>query len=183
MTKTPTKIKKRLEYLRREIKAERISYREIAELQSLAKYIDNGDVELLQWAGVSEEEYNEKREESILENLRDGDDQPARNFLFAEVGKIIDASDNGKIALAQVVEQLHFVAKEGEKMIEQFQKKFLIIGSNNFWYSTENSRAEAKEKIKEIKSDYRDGKEEYADPESGARPEKPEEFYIFEAKE
>ena len=61
MTKTPAKIKKRLEYLRREIKAERISYGEIAELQSLAKYIDNGDVELLQWAGVSEEEYNKKR--------------------------------------------------------------------------------------------------------------------------
>ena len=48
------KIKKRLEYLRAEIKAERISYGEIAELQSLAKHIDKNDVELLQWAGVEE---------------------------------------------------------------------------------------------------------------------------------
>lgn len=48
------KIKKRLEYLRGEIRAERISYGEIAELQSLAKYIDKGDVELLEWAGVKE---------------------------------------------------------------------------------------------------------------------------------
>jgi hypothetical protein len=47
-------IKKRLEYLRKEIKAERISYGEIAELQSLAAYIDSNDVELLQWAGVEE---------------------------------------------------------------------------------------------------------------------------------
>lgn len=44
----------RLEYLRGEIKAERISYGEIAELQSLASHIDADDVELLQWAGVPE---------------------------------------------------------------------------------------------------------------------------------
>lgn len=44
----------RLEYLRGEIKAERISYGEIAELQALAEYIEPGDVELLQWAGVPE---------------------------------------------------------------------------------------------------------------------------------
>ena len=51
---TKTEIKKRLEYLRKEIKAERISYGEIAELQSLKKYIDPGDVLLLEWAGVPE---------------------------------------------------------------------------------------------------------------------------------
>ena len=48
------RIKERLEYLRQEIRAERISYGEIAELQSLVDYIDDGDVELLQWAGVEE---------------------------------------------------------------------------------------------------------------------------------
>jgi hypothetical protein len=48
------KIKKRLEELRVEIQAERISYGEIAELQSLAEHIDAGDVELLEWAGVEE---------------------------------------------------------------------------------------------------------------------------------
>ena len=47
-------IKKRLEYLRQEIQAERISYSEIAELQSLAEYIEEGDVLLLEWAGVEE---------------------------------------------------------------------------------------------------------------------------------
>lgn len=51
---TPTWAKKRLEYLRGEIQAERISYGEIAELQSLAPFIEAGDVELLEWAGVPE---------------------------------------------------------------------------------------------------------------------------------
>ena len=44
----------RLEEIRAEIRAERISYGEILELQSLARYIDPSDVELLQWAGVPE---------------------------------------------------------------------------------------------------------------------------------
>lgn len=42
----------RLEYLRGEIRAERISYGELAELQSLAGHIEPGDTELLEWAGV-----------------------------------------------------------------------------------------------------------------------------------
>jgi hypothetical protein len=47
-------IKERLEYLRGEFKKGDVSYGEIAELQSLAKYIDKGDVELLEMAGVPE---------------------------------------------------------------------------------------------------------------------------------
>jgi len=49
-------IPERLEELRSVIQAESISYGEIAELQGLAMFIPNGDVELLQWAGVLEEE-------------------------------------------------------------------------------------------------------------------------------
>ena len=48
------KIEARLNYLRKQIKNENISYGEIAELQSLTKYIDKGDLLLLQWAGVPE---------------------------------------------------------------------------------------------------------------------------------
>lgn len=44
----------RLEQLRKAIRSENISYGELAELQSLAKYIDKGDVELLEPAGVPE---------------------------------------------------------------------------------------------------------------------------------
>lgn len=43
-----------LEYLRGEIRAERISYGELADLQDMAELIDPGDVELLEWAGVPE---------------------------------------------------------------------------------------------------------------------------------
>ena len=51
---TTKKAQERLEYLRGEIEAERISYGELAELQSLVKYIESGDVQLLEWAGVPE---------------------------------------------------------------------------------------------------------------------------------
>ena len=47
-------IKARLEYLRGEIKAERISYGELAELQSLAEHIDKDDILLREWAGIPE---------------------------------------------------------------------------------------------------------------------------------
>jgi hypothetical protein len=49
-----TKIKERLEYLRGEIVAERISYGEIMELQRIKAHIAPDDVLLLQWAGVPE---------------------------------------------------------------------------------------------------------------------------------
>ena len=47
-------IKKRLEELRAELRAERISYGELIELETLAEYIDENDVELRQAAGISE---------------------------------------------------------------------------------------------------------------------------------
>lgn len=47
-------IREQLEYLRGEIRAERISYSGISDLQGLAQHIDPSDVELLEWAGVPE---------------------------------------------------------------------------------------------------------------------------------
>ena len=47
-------IQKRLEYLRGEIEAERISMTEIVELQSLSDHIDPSDVVLREWAGIPE---------------------------------------------------------------------------------------------------------------------------------
>ena len=46
--------RERLEELRAAIRAENISYGEIAELQGLAEHIAPDDVELLEWAGVPE---------------------------------------------------------------------------------------------------------------------------------
>lgn len=44
-----------IELLRSEIRAERISYEEIVQLQNLAEYISPDDTELLEWAGVKED--------------------------------------------------------------------------------------------------------------------------------
>lgn len=47
-------IEDRLDYLRDELQADRISYDELAELQALVYAIDPSDVELLEAAGVPE---------------------------------------------------------------------------------------------------------------------------------
>jgi hypothetical protein len=55
---TPFKVatvQDRLEYLRAQLRAECISYGELAELQGLAAHIAPGDVELLEAAGVPED--------------------------------------------------------------------------------------------------------------------------------
>jgi hypothetical protein len=52
--KAELNIKARLEYLRGELRAERMSYGELAELQSLAEHIEEGDVELREAAGIPE---------------------------------------------------------------------------------------------------------------------------------
>ncbi len=65
----------RLEYLRGEIEAERISMDEILELQSLAEHIAPGDVLLLEWAGVPEsvEDETDKATARPWEHVRAGD--------------------------------------------------------------------------------------------------------------
>ena len=49
-------IQQRLEYLRGELRAERISWGELAELQSWAAHIDPSDAELREAAGIPEGE-------------------------------------------------------------------------------------------------------------------------------
>jgi len=51
---TMEKAKARLEYLRGEILAERISYSELDELKELSIFIEENDTLLLDWAGVPE---------------------------------------------------------------------------------------------------------------------------------
>ena len=61
MSKPTSAQRARLEYLRQEIREERISYGEIFELQVMGDdgLIEAGDVELLEWA-MSEEEATER---------------------------------------------------------------------------------------------------------------------------
>lgn len=48
------KTNERLEYLRKELREERISYSELVELQMMVQSIESDDVELLEAAGVPE---------------------------------------------------------------------------------------------------------------------------------
>lgn len=61
-----------LEHLRGEIRAERISWGELADLQDMAELIDPGDVELLEWAGVPE--FPEERAAFFAERARERGD-------------------------------------------------------------------------------------------------------------
>lgn len=77
-TQTP---QQRLEYLRGELRAERISYDELSELQSLAGYIDAGDVELLEAAGVPEHDAPRDEEQGERWRVDDGC-KPNRGRVF-----------------------------------------------------------------------------------------------------
>ena len=54
MTTKGSDVAERLEYLRGELRSMRLSWGELAELQGLAPFIEPGDVELLEAAGVPE---------------------------------------------------------------------------------------------------------------------------------
>jgi hypothetical protein len=55
LTPPEGEVRERLEYLRGQLRAEAISYGELAELQSLAQHIEPGDTELLEAAGADED--------------------------------------------------------------------------------------------------------------------------------
>jgi len=88
-------IKIRLEYLRKELREERISTSELLELQSLIPYIDSNDVELLEAAGVPEfEEETDLFEtpELIPDNVRAVFDRYFENggLSYTAIGLLLD---------------------------------------------------------------------------------------------
>lgn len=94
-------IKQRLEELRKELRAERISTGELLELQSLSKYIDKGDVELLEAAGVPEFDEDETTDlfatpELIPDNVR----------------AVFDKYDNGDELSYEEIFKLHTEVEE-----------------------------------------------------------------------
>lgn len=74
--------KRRLEELRVELREERISYGELAELQGLAEFIEEGDVELLEAAGVPEfpEDNQEEIDRSIARHEQEIFDNPDPHY-------------------------------------------------------------------------------------------------------
>ena len=91
-------IKERLEYLRQELRAERISYGEINELVGLAEYIEADDVELLEAAGVPE--FEKKMTNSMI--IEEIEAYIALNGVSSDYGDNI----NDVIALDIICEQI-----------------------------------------------------------------------------
>lgn len=58
--------KQRLEELRVILRSESISMGELAELQSLADYIEPGDVELAEAAGIDEQEFTTRTRAAVM---------------------------------------------------------------------------------------------------------------------
>lgn len=84
-------ISERLEYLRSQLRAECISYGELAELQDLTEHIEAGDMELLEAAGVPEAVANGPIIRDVYLYLVGNDEGEARNSLiFTDPGEARD---------------------------------------------------------------------------------------------
>lgn len=64
-------------------------------------------------------------------------------------------------------------------MMKKTKTEYLVIGSNNFWYSAEDTLTDAKIEAKGIL----EGKGEYDNPETGHTPNLPDIVYIYKAIE
>ena len=90
----------RLEELRAELRAERISYGELVELQSLAEHIQPGDVELLEAAGVPEHAPEPPTGRDLREMYDDGAQGRADVDMGELLGAILaDVQDSYRLAM------------------------------------------------------------------------------------
>jgi len=133
------KIQKRLEYLRGEIRQERISYGELAELQSLRAHIPATDTELLEAAGVPED-FTQGREGAKAHKFKpnrriDGPDSQSNGERAAKAEESLcahfgaEARDGIDYTQAQdlISDLLHLCDREG------WDTEALIESAKNRW--------------------------------------------------
>ena len=123
-------IKKRLEYLRQELRQERISYWELAELQGLQEHIDINDVELLEAAGVRENEMDV----DLVEECIGAECTVHLHFSKLEFGTIWERAElirNIKYAVKDVSDDVKFtsgdrvdIETEDPAMVREILKRF-----------------------------------------------------------
>lgn len=101
-TRDAADIPARLEYLRGELRAERISYGELAELQSLSAHIDPADVELLEAAGVPEHEATRGTAARIAAKPRTEPADPARDAEYAKAAQDAEGEPSMKTFTIEV---------------------------------------------------------------------------------
>jgi len=134
------KAKKRLEELRKELRAESISWGELAELESLKGYIDKDDVELLEAAGVPE---------------FDSDDEYADGGMMAKGGKVTYGSLYPKI-VNSVMKEVRVSREEAVIIVENYESYIIDLIE---YEGVKNP----KEIAEAITSDYASGYGEMAD--------------------
>ena len=108
--------KERLEEIREEIQNESVSYGELVELQELTEYIEDGDVELLEAAGVPE---------FVKEELIDLSDLEGE-YTLEEMPEVIEVIEEAKAVMSE--EQIEMV-KEEHGIIEKGNPDDGLIGS------------------------------------------------------
>src|SRR4030095_2848305 len=109
-------ITERLEYLRGELRAERISWGELAELQSLAGHIAPDDVELLEAAG--EPEHGESRDQKLADEISAAEDQIGS--LAGQLGGLVEhATSRNATAHAALYEHVQGCITAAEKQLRR----------------------------------------------------------------
>jgi hypothetical protein len=133
----PFEPKGRLEYLRAELRAERISYGELAELQSLAEHIEPGDVELLEAAGVPEHPPEMGDVFTIVVRSKDGRDLTPELASHPSIDGAADKArqgkplgslanldaDNALTAVCQIIDQGHEWTTGSEDVVQPLRDR------------------------------------------------------------
>ena len=101
--------KERLEEIRESIQEEEVSYGELVELQDLTEYIEDGDVELLEAAGVPEFVKDELIDLSDLEGEYNLDEMPA---VIETIEERIEEAIMSKEQIDNIKEEHEIVEKE-----------------------------------------------------------------------
>lgn len=71
-----------------------------------------------------------------------------------------------------------------KKIKPKKEVRYLVIGSNNFWYSMDSSLKDAMATVKQIEAeDFEDPSDTFGDPESSNKPFKPNEIFIYKAQQ
>ena len=177
--KSPLKIEKRLEAIRKSIRNENVSYGELVELQDLSQYIDSNDIELREAAGIPEFEDDDefakggdvktpikikKRLEAIRKSIQN------ENVSYGELVELQDLSqyiDSNDIELREAAGIPEFedddeFAKGGEVSSKYYAYTKIgayPIESVSFWKNRQNkqepSRANIKDFLESVPNDER----------------------------
>ena len=159
--------KERLEEIRESIQEEEVSYGELVELQDLTEYIEDGDVELLEAAGVPEFVKDELIDLSDLEGEYNLDEMPA---VIETIEERIEEAIMSKEQIDNIKEEHEIVEKEEdpyegligstapnpEDLFDLMEEEDDDLADEVPWFTDENPNPEIKTAPSLIPNDMRD---------------------------